>query len=185
MAALSAPVPGPEGEPDPRSAAHRRADALLTVLRRGVAAPDGAKTGERAQVMVTVPLDTLREGIRGGGVTDTGEVLSPATVRRIACDAGIIPAVLGSRSEVLDLGRTVRLFTPAQRRLLTRRDAGCSYPGCTIPAAWTEAHHVRHWADGGPTDIHNAALLCPRHHAHVHTHHLTATVTDTGVTWHT
>jgi hypothetical protein len=184
VAALAAPVPGPQGEPDMRSAAHRRADALLTVVGRGVASPEGVTTGERAQVMVTVPLETLRDGVRGGGVTESGEVLSPGALRRLACDAGIVPVVLGSRSEVLDLGRAVRLFTPGQRRLLWRRDGGCSFPGCTVPATWTEAHHVRHWVDGGPTDISNAALLCGRHHTEVHTRALTATIAADGVTWH-
>ena len=184
VAALSAPVPGPDGEPDQRTAAHRRADALLTVLGRGVAAPEGVTTSERAQVMVTVSLETLREGVRGGGVSESGEVLSPGALRRIACDAGIVPVVLGSRSEVVDLGRAVRLFTPGQRRLLWRRDGGCTFPGCTIPATWTEAHHVRHWVDDGPTNVSNAALLCQRHHTEVHTKALTATVTDDGVTWH-
>ncbi len=184
VAALSAPVPGPDGEPDQRCAAHRRADALLAIVARGVASPEGVTTSERAQVMVTVPLDTLRDGIRGGGVSESGQVLSPGTLRRMACDASIIPAVLGSASEVLDLGRAVRLFTPGQRRLLWRRDGGCTFPGCTVPATWTEAHHVTHWVDGGATDLANAALLCQRHHTEVHSRDLTATVTDHGVTWH-
>ncbi len=186
VAALSAPVPGPDGQPDLRPATLRRADALVDLVARAVSASDGLPTTDRAQVVVTMSIDQLTDALdaRGGGLTGTGEILSPAAVRRIACDAGIIPMVLGSRGEALDLGRKVRLFTPRQRLLLWRRDGGCSYPGCTIPAAWTRAHHVRHWADGGPTDISNAALLCQRHHTHVHVHGLSATVTDAGVTWH-
>jgi len=184
VAALSAPVPGPDGERDRRPAAQRRADALLSIVARGVASPQGVTTAERAQVIVTIPLETLRDRVVGGGVTESGEVLSPGTLRRLACDAGIVPAVLGSASEVLDLGRLVRLFTPGQRRLLWRRDGGCSFPGCTIPATWTEAHHVTHWVDGGTTDLSNAALLCQRHHTEVHVRGLTATVTADGVTWH-
>ncbi len=184
VAALSAPVPGPDGEPDQRCGAHRRADALLAIIARGVSAPQGVSTSERAQVMVTIPLQALREQVRGGGVSESGQVLSPGAVRRLACDAGIVPAVLGPDSEVLDLGRSVRLFTPGQRRLLWRRDGGCSYPGCTIPAIWTEAHHITHWVDGGPTDLANAALLCQRHHTQVHARALTATITDHRVTWH-
>ena len=184
VAALSAPVPGPDGAPDRRCAAHRRADALLAIVSRGVAAPEGVTTSERAQVMVTVPLETLRDAVAGGGLTGTGEVLSPGALRRMACEAGIVPAVLGSRSEIVDLGRAVRLFTPGQRRLLWRRDGGCSFPGCTIPATWTEAHHVTHWVDGGATDVSNAALLCQRHHTEVHARGLTGTVTAEGVTWH-
>ena len=86
---------------------------------------------------------------------------------------------------LVELGRALRLFTPGQRRLLEQRDAGCSFPGCTTPPAWCQAHHVQHWSRGGPTDITNAALLCQRHHTHVHRHDLTATITTTGVTWHT
>ncbi|MGB7817667.1 MAG: HNH endonuclease signature motif containing protein, partial [Ornithinibacter sp.] len=80
--------------------------------------------------------------------------------------------------EDLDLGRVVRLFTRAQRRRLWRRDRGCTYPGCTAPAAWSRAHHVRHWADGGLSDIDNAALLCQRHHTTVHTRRLWAEVRE-------
>lgn len=61
---------------------------------------------------------------------------------------------------------------------------GCSFPGCTIPAQWTDAHHVRPWWAGGKTSLLNLALLCRRHHTHVHRHELTATVTATSVTWH-
>lgn len=103
----------------------------------------------------------------------------------MACDAEIIPVVLGGHSEPLDVGRSRRLFTRAQRLALTTRDKGCSYPDCTVPATWCDAHHVTHWRHGGPTDLTNAALLCPRHHTTVHERDLTATVTALGVTWHT
>ncbi len=135
-------------------------------------------------MIITMPLDDLREGTDGAGVTATGQVLAPSVVRRMACDAGIVPAVLGSEGEVLDLGRSVRFFTPGQRRLLWMRDQGCTYPGCTMPPQWCDAHHVAWWSRGGGSDIDNAALLCERHHIKVHTHDLTATVTATGVTWH-
>jgi HNH endonuclease len=94
----------------------------------------------------------------------------------LACDAALIPHVLGTAGEDLDLGRVVRLFTRAQRRRLLRRDRGCTYPGCTAPAAWSRAHHVIHWLDGGRSDMDNAALLCQRHHTFVHKRRLVATV---------
>src|SRR5699024_824611 len=72
-----------------------------------------------------------------------------------------------------------------QHRALWLRDKQCTFPGCTIPPQWCDAHHVDHWVNGGPTDLSNGALLCQRHHTYVHTHDLTATVTDTDVTWHT
>ncbi len=82
------------------------------------------------------------DALRGVGMLDTDAALSPSAVRRLACEAGIVPMVLGARSEVLDLGYTQRLITPAQRRALAARDQGCSYPGCTVPPMWCEAHHV-------------------------------------------
>ena len=98
-----------------------------------------------------------------------GELLGPETVRRLACDAGVVPVVLGTQGEVVDLGRRHRLFTGAQVRALWLRDGTCSFPDCTVPATWCDAHHLWHWADGGPTDLDHAALLCGRHHTVVHT----------------
>jgi hypothetical protein len=92
--------------------------------------------------------------------------------------------VLGGPSQVLDLGYTRRYFTPAQRLALALRDGGCSYPGCTVPPQWCEAHHVVPWSQGGPTDLSNGVLLCGRHHTRVHELGLTAQVTPEGVTWH-
>jgi hypothetical protein len=169
---------------DPRSPATRRADALLEIVGRGVAAPEGVTRTPRTQLVVTMTVEALMERLRGAGVCDNDAVLSPATVRRLACEASIIPMVLGGRSEVLDQGYAERYFTRAQRRALTRRDGCCTFPGCTVPPQWCDAHHVTHWADGGPTDLANGALLCGRHHTVVHERAMTATVTTTGVTWH-
>lgn len=184
VSALSAPVTEPDGTRDQRSPARRRADALVAIVSRGVSAPGAGPRVDKAQVVVTIPLEALLDQLRGAGVTMTGEVLSPETVRRLACDAGIVPMVLGSGGEVLDVGRIERLFSPAQRKALWRRDGGCTYPGCTIPAQWCDAHHVVWWARGGRTDLRNGALLCPRHHTLVHAKDLTATVDPSGVTWH-
>jgi hypothetical protein len=142
-------------------------------------------TTDKAKVVVLLDFDSLLDDVRGAGVTLTGEVLSPGVVRRMACDAQIIPMVLGTDSEPLDLGRGRRLFTRGQRLALTARDKGCTFPGCTVPPTWCDAHHVRPWQHGGLTCLSNAALLCPRHHTVVHDRDLTATVTATGVTWHT
>ena len=185
---LAAPRPtrGPGGETvrDPRAPATRRADALLAVIGRGVASPGAAPSTDKAKIVVTVDHDVLTGRVRGTGVTLTGEVLTPGTVRRLACDAQIIPAVLGTKSAPLDLGRVRRLFPPSLRSALWLRDGGCTYPDCTAPPTWCDAHHVTHWAHGGPTSIGNAALLCPRHHDHVHAHDLGATITPDHVTWH-
>ena len=91
--------------------------------------------------------------------------------------------VLGAAGEVLDWGRERRLFTPAQVKRLWLRDGGCSYPDCGAPAHHCDAHHLVHWADGGPTDLTNAALLCGHHHTVVHTRRLAGSVSDDGVVW--
>lgn len=90
--------------------------------------------------------------------------MSASVVRKMACDADIIPIVLGGQGEILDAGRARRLFGVAQRRALVARDRGCAFPSCTIPAVWTEAHHITPWTDGGPTDVSNGCLLCSFHH---------------------
>ena len=105
----------------------------------------------RAQIAVTIPLDWLREQV-GHGQLDTGRALDPATVRRLACDAGLIPAVLGTRSEPIELGRAAYAVTQALRRLLIMRDRGCAHPGCTRRARRCHAHHI-------DTDARGAALV--------------------------
>ncbi|MGE9782313.1 DUF222 domain-containing protein [Janibacter sp. G368] len=214
VAGLSKPVKGPDGERDPRSPARRRADALVTIVGRGVSSPGEVGTSDKAQVMVTISMASLLtvtdgtcgvcgsaggggRGVAGqlgaggvaggghaGGVTASGAVLSPASVRKLACEAGVIPVMLGGDGEPLELGRATRFFTPGQKRLLWLRDGGCTFPGCTMPAHWTDAHHVQYWSLGGRTDIGNAALLCERHHTRVHQQELTCTIRDDGVTWH-
>ncbi len=171
-------------ERDPRTPAARRADALLAVIGRGVGSPGEAPTTARTSVVVTIGLQDLLDGLRGRGVTLGQEVLSPATVRRMACDAALIPMVLGTRGEALDVGRAKRLVTPAIRLAAWHRDGGCSYPGCSVPAQWCDAHHVVPWWAGGATSLANTAMLCGRHHTLVHTQSLTCTVSDTEVTWH-
>lgn len=183
VAALSAPVPGPHGEQDPRRAAHRRADALLAVVQRGLEAGGKLPGQAKAQVVVTIALADLLVEANGAGVTGTGQVLSPEAVRRWACDAGIVPMVLGGAGQPLDVGRTRRFITKAQRLALWQRDRGCSFPGCTCPPQWCDGHHLTAWAKGGRTDLDVLALLCRRHHSYVHERQLTATVTPTGVRW--
>ena len=183
---LSAPRPqGSNNGRDLRPADQRRAQALIEVCRRAAAAGGAAPATTKAQVVVTIDLDTLKDAIRGAGRTHTGAVLSPATVRRLACDASIIPMVLGSQGQPLDVGRTKRLVTPALLAALWARDKQCTFPGCGRPPQWCDAHHVRHWADGGHTALTNLTLLCAHHHTWVHQHDLTATITTTDVTWHT
>jgi hypothetical protein len=187
---LSAPAPerdtrGRVVQPDPRPAAQRRADALIEIVARGVSAPGAAPSTDKAKVVVTMPYDVLAGAVKGSGTTISGDVLSPETVRRLACDAEIIPMVLGTKSEPLDLGRSRRLVTRGLRLALWQRDRGCTFPGCQVPRQWTDAHHVRHWyRHRGRTSLLNCALLCRRHHTYVHKFDLTATVTKDAVYWH-
>ncbi|USQ78464.1 HNH endonuclease [Ornithinimicrobium faecis] len=185
---LSAPRPGGDEhgahQLDNCTASTRRADALLEIIGRGVAAPEGQTQTEKAKIHVTIDKEALAGKVPGGGHTATGEHLSAGTIRRLACDAQIIPIMLGGPSEPLDVGRVHRLFTPSQRAAVLLRDRGCSFPGCSMPAGWTDIHHIVHWVFGGATDLDNAAALCRRHHVIVHRYGYTATVTDTEVIWH-
>jgi len=183
---LTAPNPCDEnGGRDPRPADRRRAEALIEICRRATAAGGAAPTTTKAQVVVLIKHDRLVDAVRGAGHTLAGAVISPQTVRKLACDAAIIPMVLGSQGQPLDVGCTKRLVTPALLAALWVRDKRCTYPGCGRPPQWCDAHHVRHWADGGPTALLNLTLLCGHHHTWVHQHDLTATVTATDVTWNT
>ncbi len=181
---LAAPQAGPDGEPDPRTARQRAFDALTAVVGRGLSCPEGAPQMARTTLFVTMRLDDLLGRTVGHGVTLPGDVLSARQVRELACEADIVPAVLGGDSEILDLGRAVRLATRAQVRALYLRDGGCTFPGCSVPAAWTIAHHATWFSRGGATDMDNLALLCQRHHTHVHQHDLACTIDASGVTWH-
>jgi hypothetical protein len=110
------------------------------------------------------------------GQIQWGGLISPAAARRIACCAGIQRILLDPAGAVLDVGREHRTATPAQFAALTARDGGCAFPGCTRPPPWCIAHHITHWADGGPTDLDNLALLCGHHHTVIHHHGWTITL---------
>lgn len=181
---LAAPQPV-HGERDLRSADRRRGDALVQLVRRAVAADQSEGKTSKTTLFLTMDWQHLAGAVGAGttlGGLDAGTHLAPDTVRRLACDATLIPVVLGTHGEVVDLGRSTRLFTPAQTRRLWLRDGGCSYPGCPAPPAWTDGHHLIHWADFGPTTLTNAALLCQRHHTTVHQRRLAGQVVrdDTG-----
>lgn len=116
-------------------------------------------------------------------VREVGQA-SHAPVRQALLDGKRHPVVLGTDGEVLDLGRETRLANPAQVKARWLRDRGCTFPGCSVPATWCEAHHVTWWSRGGTSDLLNLALLCGRHHTIVHDRDLIATITPTGVSWH-
>lgn len=108
--------------------------------------------------------------------------VAPGVLRKMACEAEIIPVVLGGNSEPIDLGRGARLFSAKQRSALYARDKGCVFPGCITPLAVCEAHHSVPWSAGGGTDIENGVLLCSYHHHFVHQGHWDIQVKD-GIPW--
>jgi hypothetical protein len=122
--------------------------------------------GLNAGVVVLLPYDSLIGGLKAARL-DTGETISAAVGRRLACEAGIIPAVLGGNSEVLDLGRKRRFHSTAQRILATIEQGGCLEEGCDAPPAMTQMHHPQPWSEGGRTNR-DAWLLCPSAHRRVH-----------------
>jgi hypothetical protein len=152
----------------------RRGRAFCALLEHLDPAKLPAHGGDATTVMVTMTLDQLRRELATAGVigvstgSTTEDRISAGELRRLACNAEIIPAVLGGRSEVLDLGRTSRLFSRAQRKALRIRDRRCRARGCTISATWCEAHHLKPWALGGATDLDDGVLLCSFHHHRAH-----------------
>ena len=125
--------------------------------------------GDATTLMVTIDFDGLRDGLGTALVGDTP--ITAGEARRLACAANLLPAVLGGDSEILDLGRARRLFSPAQRKAMAIRDRTCRAECCEIPAAWCEAHHAAApWAAGGRTDLADGLLLCSWHHHRAHDH---------------
>lgn len=153
--------PTDETGPDARPLARRNADALVEACTR-LLDDAGLPTtgGQRPHLIVTTSLETLRDGI-GTATLDYGELIDAATARRLACDAEVIPVVLGGHSQPLDVGRGRRAATRAQRVALIARDGGCAFPGCDTPPRRCAVHHILEWARGGPTALFNLVLLCP------------------------
>jgi hypothetical protein len=159
-------------------------DALIPQPRRPEPAPASRpQRPGRALVTITMDLRWLRLAT-GHGTLDTGAPVDPATVRRWACDAEVVPVVLGSTSEPLDVGRLQRTVTDAIRRALNIRDGGCAFPGCDRPPRRCHAHHIRFWGHGGATSLDNLVLLCRHHHQVIHHGHWTVAIVD-GLPWFT
>ena len=141
------------------------ADALCGLVEHyascGIAPDHGA---DRPRVIVTIDFDTLRGKLGTATLLDADCRITAQEARRIACDAHILPAVLGSKSKPLDVGRSKRLFTKELRHLLILRDRGCTFPGCDRPPSECEAHHRKPWWAGGETSLDSGVLLCTFHH---------------------
>lgn len=158
------PIPLADEEGKTLSADERRGQALAELIAR---VPQGGlptSGGCEPVVVVTMTLETLAGGLKAA-VLDTGEHLSPGLARRLAARHGVIPAVLGSRGEVLDLGRRARLASKKQRLAMSLQQGGrCAVEGCDRPITWAEAHHLQPWRSGGRTDLGNMVMPCKRHH---------------------
>ncbi|WP_285650103.1 HNH endonuclease signature motif containing protein [Actinomycetospora sp. NBRC 106375] len=188
-----------DAEHDAEPEAESDLDALIPEPRRpessesaGTAGSTGSPSGPKrrrpvsaARALLTLTIDHqwLRDAI-GHGTLDDDTPVHIRTLRRLACDAEILPAILGTRSEPLDVGRLQRSVTDALRRALNIRDRGCAFPDCTRGPRRCHAHHIDHWEDGGPTEIHNLVLLCLYHHQLIHHGHWTVAITD-GLPWFT
>ncbi|GAB3547311.1 hypothetical protein GCM10027404_09080 [Arthrobacter tumbae] len=166
-------------------------DGLVSACRIALAG-DGlpATGGHRPQVMVTINYRDLLNDM--SDLADNGhdghsvfaQQLSARSIRKLACDADILPLVLGGKGQVLDIGRTQRLFPPHLRRALVARDKGCAFPDCTTPATWCEAHHTIPWATGGTTNLNHGVLLCSWHHHQIHQGNWTVESIN-GIPWFT
>jgi len=179
---------------DRRSRPQKLLDGLISACKAALTTGKlPTAGGHRPQIMATINyrhlLNDIHEDRRSqtpasqttGTYTFTGPIPA-ATLRQLACDADIIPIVLGGEGQVLDIGRAGRLFPPHLRKAITARDQGCAFPGCTIPAPWCETHHIRYWSHGGPTSTDNGTLLCSHHHHVIHKELWTIQV-RTGVPW--
>ena len=124
--------------------------------------------GVDATVVVTMTLENLLGDSQAPAVLDTGDPITADQARKLACEAGIIPMVLGGKSEILDLGRRKRLYDRYQRIAIRHRDQHCTAQGCDWPAAMCHVHHNIPWSRGGKTNIDDGRLLCPRHHSYAH-----------------
>jgi ribosomal 50S subunit-associated protein YjgA (DUF615 family) len=167
---------GPLGErrPTPERLGH----AFTELIHRYPTKKLPRAGGLNATVVVTMTLKTLMGGLKAARL-DTGDHLSPGAARRLACEAGIIPAVLGGDSRVLDLGRTRRFHSPAQRIAKTIETGGCEIESCDWPPGMTHLHHPVRWADGGGTNR-DAIMICPHHHARAHDTRYQMTKLPTG-----
>jgi hypothetical protein len=153
---------------DTRTHTQRRADALGQLCRGFLSRRDRPHVGgERPVVSVIVDAKTLARGAGTADLPDAGPILAE-TARRVSCDASLVRMIMSADSEPLDVGRKTRVIPAALRRAVEARDRHCRFPGCDRPPAWSEIHHVVHWADGGGTSLENLLLVCWRHHRAVH-----------------
>lgn len=158
-----------DDELDRSTWAQQLLDGLVGACRIALASSKLSDAGGmRPQVLVTINYKDLVADVGGAGHAAFGGLISARSIRRIACDANVLPVVLGTQGQILDVGNPRRLFPPTIRKALTARDGGCAFPDCMMPSPWTEGHHIIPWSRGGPTTVDNGVLLCTRHHHLLH-----------------
>jgi len=166
-AAFDAALAAEQAKPDTgRTFDQLRADAFMSM----VTATPAPGSRRPVELLVIVDLQTLQGGLHEAGVCETfdGQPLPPATVRRLACEAEIIPIVLGGDGRVLDVGRARRLATEDQRRALRAMHRTCAAPDCPVRFDDCDIHHLKEWREGGVTDVVNLIPLCSKHHHLIH-----------------
>ena len=163
-------ISGPPESGDKRTPKQRRADALVELARRQLDHGDLPEVGgQRPHLSVFVDAHTLaKQPGSAAAELEWAQPIPAETARRLACDAAITPILRGPESNQPQAGSTTRVPAGSQRKALVVRDRGCRFPRCDRPPDWTDAHHIRHWADGGKTELDNLVLLCRRHHRMVH-----------------
>ena len=162
-------------EEDVRTPAQRRCDALAEICRQSLDSSDRPSIGgERPHVTVTVDAavlggepSTFSPGAGRCELDSVGPV-SPETALRLSCDSSVMRVVMSGESQPLDVGRRTAVIPAPMRRAVIVRDKRCRFPGCDRPHTWCDAHHILHWARGGPTSVSNLVLLCRRHHRLIH-----------------
>ncbi|RFA14448.1 hypothetical protein B7R22_09460 [Subtercola boreus] len=156
-----------------RTAGQKRADGLVQLIELGAKDPTVPRlNGAAPTVNLHATLDDVTSGRGVGWIDGLTEPVPYTTVETLLCHADVITTLFGEHGQVLQHGKTRRLFTAAQNRALAARDGGCVWPGCNAPPSWCESHHVDGWRSpthtGGLTDLDNGALLCHFHHSNVH-----------------
>ena len=160
--------PRQSSTPDRRPYPRRLGKAFVRFLETVDPARLPIHGGDATTVVITMTREALTAELATAGVIGADENITAAQARRLACTAHLVPAVLGTDSQVLDLGRSSRLFNAAQRKALLIRDGECRAEGCDIPGTWCEAHHWIPWSHGGRTDVEHGVLLCLHHHHRAH-----------------
>jgi hypothetical protein len=181
LSAASAPVSG-----DTRSACQRNADGLTDICRQALSTAEDRKSGGgHPHVIVTVDAETLQSapGSPGSPGATLGWIgpINASTAQRVSCDADVTVVAVGGPDGAREIERSRRFFTTSQRVAMIARDGDrCAVPYCDRPVAWSDAHHLHAWANGGPTVIDNGALPCAAHHTMLHEGHWTLQRGDDG-----